>query len=309
MLPLNIKKFSVCCVLSTIPLLLFTALPVYAHSAVDTGFEELQERLIADGKDSVLVRTYFNDPRFSLIQSVLRINVHQPDPTDAYAGMTTDRSVQRTRDFLSENRQVFDRVLAGGDVDPEVVVAILRIESNLGTFPGRYPLMNVFASLTLLESSHLESIAPDFWDNVMNDIPVEEQDSIRERVNSRRARKANWAYRELCVLFDMARDGIIDPLEVNGSWAGAFGLAQFLPSSFQAYARDGNGDSVIDLYNLEDAIASIANYLDENGYRSNSERRRRRAVYSYNHSDHYVNAVLYIRDQLWNDRQAESDEG
>jgi membrane-bound lytic murein transglycosylase B len=49
--------------------------------------------------------------------------------------------------------------------------------------------------------------------------------------------------------------------DINGSWAGAFGIPQFLPSSFLKFAVDGNGDGVIDLFDMEDAIYSVGNYL------------------------------------------------
>ena len=61
----------------------------------------------------------------------------------------------------------------------------------------------------------------------------------------------------------------IDALTVKGSYAGAMGLGQFMPSSYRAYARDGNADGRIDLWNsVDDAIFSVANYLKRHGWRT-----------------------------------------
>lgn len=278
------------------PLLLFLmySFAAAANPGAEPDFNELRARLVADGIDSVTVARFFSDPRFELMRNVLKINVHQPDATDAYAGMVQPQSIAETSSFLNRHRATFDSVLTGSRVDAEVCAAILRVESNLGRFHGTYPLMNVFASLSMLDSDQLETLAPEFWDRILSDFPESEHPGIRERVNQRRSRKARWAYRELKLLLQMAQENRMDPLEVKGSWAGAFGLAQFLPSSYEAYARDGNNDGQVDLYVLEDAIASIANYLAVHGYRAGNEERQRRAIRRYNHSDDYVDAVMTI---------------
>ncbi|MBD3166500.1 hypothetical protein GF324_07875 [bacterium] len=268
-----------------------------AH-AEDVDFQPLQKRLMEDGIDSSIVHAYFNDPRFELMEELLKINIKQPDATDIYAAMREEESVERTAAFLRENDAVFERVLQDSPVDKEVVAAVLRVETNLGLYKGKHPLMNVFASLALLNSDQLEIAAPNFWDRVMEDVAEEEQAAVRDKVDSRRKRKARWAYRELKLLLQMAQEERMDPLEVKGSWAGAFGLAQFLPSSFEAYARDGSGDGYVDLYLLDDAVASIAHYLKVHGYHKDNQARRRKAVYRYNHSNDYVDTVLHIADRV-----------
>jgi membrane-bound lytic murein transglycosylase B len=83
----------------------------------------------------------------------------------------------------------------------------------------------------------------------------------------------------------------IDPFTVAGSIRGAFGLSQFLPSSFLAFAVDGNADGRIDLDDPEDAIPSIANFLRKSGWDKDSSSHYR-AVMAYNHSRLYADTVL-----------------
>jgi len=79
----------------------------------------------------------------------------------------------------------------------------------------------------------------------------------------------------------------IDPLTVKGSWAGALGFPQFMPASLR-WAEDGNGDGKIDLFEMDDAIASVGKYLQA----ANFKKSARDAVYDYNHEAAYVEGVL-----------------
>jgi membrane-bound lytic murein transglycosylase B len=83
----------------------------------------------------------------------------------------------------------------------------------------------------------------------------------------------------------------LDPFEVKGSSHGAFGLLQFIPSSFQKFAIDGNRDGKIDLFNFEDAVASSANYLQKQGW-GKKEKQKKRALHAYNHDWGYVKTVI-----------------
>ena len=90
-----------------------------------------------------------------------------------------------------------------------------------------------------------------------------------------------------------------DPAEIPGSFAGAMGLPQFMPTSILAYGKDGNNDGTIDLQTHPDAMASIANYLKKHGWRPGISRKKaEKVIYHYNHSDYYVKAVLKIAKRL-----------
>ena len=112
-------------------------------------------------------------------------------------------------------------------------------------------------------------------------------------------RRARWARLQLADLLYTAKSGGENPVGIMGSWAGAFGLCQFIPASYRAYGRDGNGDSVIDLDNVADASASIANYLIENGWHNNGYRaKQKRSIMRYNHSEYYADCVLQLADGI-----------
>ena len=87
----------------------------------------------------------------------------------------------------------------------------------------------------------------------------------------------------------------IDPLEVKGSVYGAIGLCQFMPSNISLYAVDGNGDGIIDLFTVDDAVDSLSNYLRRNGWKSGlSLERQTRVLRSYNAMDIYAHTILAL---------------
>ncbi|MBZ0265239.1 lytic murein transglycosylase [bacterium] len=267
-------------------------------SAIDSELMALQNRLVEDGLKREFVSRHFTDERFEVFEKLLNVNIRQPDGTAGYTRFKGETSIIETKTFLEENRERIMNGLGESHVDPEVVVAILQVESNLGKDHGKHRLMNVFASLALLNTDNIETIAPNFWDKVLKDTDPTEETELRKVADKRAKRKARWAYRELLTLLTMAEKGIMDPLDTRGSWAGAFGMSQFLPTSFEAYARDGDSDGVIDLYHLEDAVASVANYLSRHGYRTDNLKKRKKAIYSYNHSDDYVDCVITLANAV-----------
>jgi membrane-bound lytic murein transglycosylase B len=107
-------------------------------------------------------------------------------------------------------------------------------------------------------------------------------------------KKAAWARRELAVFLEYCAAHQVDPFSLRGSWAGAMGYCQFLPSSLQRCGVAANGKGPVDLFTHDDAIFSIACYLKKSGFSCPNRASWRRAVFNYNHSDAYVDTVLTL---------------
>lgn len=128
---------------------------------------------------------------------------------------------------LREHRALLDRIEAEIGVDREYVIAIWGIESRFGTNHGKY---GVFKTLNTLFDAY--------------------------------PRRSKFFRNQLIQFLLLCRDNQIDPLQVKGSYAGAFGQTQFIPSSFQEYAVSFDGDQRRDVFgSIDDILASIANYL------------------------------------------------
>ena len=122
--------------------------------------------------------------------------------------------------------------------------------------------------------------------------------TIARKVPSR----SDWATREIAELLIFAAAENEDAHAWNGSYAGAFGYVQFMPSSANASAVDFDGDGRRRLFEWPDALGSCANYLKKSGYRAGAPftpgSAIGRAIYSYNHSENYVRVILELRSEL-----------
>jgi membrane-bound lytic murein transglycosylase B len=129
-------------------------------------------------------------------------------------------------------------------------------------------------------------------------VPRARTPDVERRVRLRARELEGVFYPEVLALFRLADRGI-DPLSIRGSGSGAFGLPQFLPSSYLRFGVDGNGDGRVSLYDPADAIASAANYLARHGWRPGiAHTQQRQVIWTYNHSDPYIDTVLTIAAQI-----------
>jgi membrane-bound lytic murein transglycosylase B len=135
--------------------------------------------------------------------------------------------------FWREHAEVLARAEETFDVDAAVIVAIIGVETRYGRNTGSWRVLDALATLGF-------------------DYPP----------------RADFFRQELAHYFVLAREAALPMREVKGSYAGAMGFGQFIPSSYRAYAVDFNGDGRVDIINdIEDAIGSVANYLKVHGWR------------------------------------------
>lgn len=143
----------------------------------------------------------------------------------------TAPKIEDGRKHMKVHGDLLDSIEKKYGVSRSVIVAIWGLESFYGAVQGRY---NVAQALATLAASDL---------------------------------RRPWATRELLVLYKLISDNVVTLEQLRGSWAGAMGQAQFIPSSYERYAVDFNGDGKKDIWtNTPDALASIANYLRVAGH-------------------------------------------
>lgn len=146
----------------------------------------------------------------------------------------TDSRIAAGVEFWREHEALVDAKAAEHGVDAAILVAILGVETLYGERMGGYRVLDSLATLAF-------AYPP----------------------------RAAFFRSELEQFLELARDDAATFLEAKGSYAGAMGAGQFIPSSYAAYAVDGDGDGRRDLWdNWSDVLASIANYLAEHGWRA-----------------------------------------
>ena len=263
--------------------------------ANDNVFRTVVDSLIKKGVDTAFINKYVAKNNAKFDERFIKINVTGYLKPADYSYATSDIAVRKSKQFFRENATVLNAAEKKYNVPKEIIVSILWIETRLGDYLGKNHLPSVFFSTALTN-------APEYIE--LNNQVVKETnntDSMKlvllDRVKQRSERKAKWAIDELAAMSEIEKKFGIDFNTVYGSWAGAFGISQFLPSSFLHYAVDGNNDGKIDLFDKNDAIHSVANYLAKHKW-GNTTEQRRKAIWRYNNSNAYVDAVLRLAELI-----------
>jgi membrane-bound lytic murein transglycosylase B len=143
-----------------------------------------------------------------------------------------ERRIREGTEFWLAHRQDLDRASVRSGVAPEYIAAILGVETYYGRLTGSYRVIDALATLAF-------------------DYPP----------------RAKFFRDELEQFLLLTRDFDMDPLAIKGSYAGAMGAPQFMPSNYRRFAVDANSDGRIDLWsNWPDVCASVGNYLREHGW-------------------------------------------
>jgi len=169
------------------------------------------------------------------LPNVIKYDRYQPEfyeDTKTYISKrTSSKKVSKGLNFYKENFNLINTIETQYNIDRELLLALMGIETNFGTYVGK---MDILSSLSTLSFDERRS---EFFSN------------------------------ELIILLRLIENNQIDYKTLYGSWAGAFGYFQFMPSTMKNYAIDYDKNSYIDLKNNNDAYASAANYLNKIGWK------------------------------------------
>ncbi|WP_180074489.1 MULTISPECIES: lytic murein transglycosylase [unclassified Acinetobacter] len=172
-------------------------------------------------------------PDYSVIE---KLN-YQPEFStpiwDYLSGLVDEERVQLGQQKLAQHRDVLNRVAAAYGVPAETVVAVWGVESNFGDIAGSYPLLQSLGTLSC------------------------------------EGRRQSYFRGEFFAAMRILQRGDLNESQLKGSWAGAFGHTQFMPSTYEELAVDFDGDGRRDLVSsTTDALASTANFLKKRGWQT-----------------------------------------
>ena len=209
------------------------ARPPYASR---TEVQQFIDELVAQhGFERARVEGWLNAARYSeTVERLMQppIPFGQRNWVEYRSRYLEDQRVQVGADFWRTNAAALDRATERFGVPPEIVVAIIGVETYWGRITGNFRTIDVLATLSF--------------------------DYLR---------RADYYRRELAELLLLAREQRMDPLRFKGSFAGAIGLPQFMPGSVRRFAVAFDGDGRIDLAgSATDAIGSVANFLVGHGW-------------------------------------------
>lgn len=260
-------------------------------SGQSNDFYRLTQRLIQDGFDQEKTNALFGNEAISFDPGGVSLFFVHSESSLNYDQFSSPKSIANAREYMVTHKESLDKAQEKFSVDKTIITAILLVETRLGTYLGKRTVINTLSTMAALTDKVL---AERVW-QAISDNKKPGRDAFDKKVDQ----KSRWGYEELKALISYADREGIDPVAVKGSYAGAMGIPQFMPSNALMLARDGNQDGKVDLFDHDDAIFSVANYLKHHGWKSGLSRQRQHEVlFRYNHSNYYVDALLKISDKL-----------
>ena len=197
---------------------------------------KFKKRAISEGISKSTVNNLIDNSKF--LPDVIKYDRYQPEfyeDTKTYISKrTSSKKVKLGKIILNKENNIINKVSSEYKVDKNLLLALMGIETNFGKYLGK---MDIISSLATLSYDQ---------------------------------RRSEFFTKELITLLKLVDAKIIDPSTLFGSWAGAFGNFQFMPSTIKNHAIDYNKDGSIDLKNIEDSFASAANYLSNLGWNDNT---------------------------------------
>jgi membrane-bound lytic murein transglycosylase B len=250
-------------------------------------FGSLQDRLIRDGFDKDRIFAIYKRPEvYFEIKGVSRFLVHREAELN-YDQFASKKSIRNALKYMAQHKEALQRAEKTYGVDKEIITAIILVETRLGVSVGVPLVLNTLSTTAALADADVREM---FWNKVSKSIQLTRK-QFDEWVN----RKSAWAYKELKAFLKYTAEEHMDPVDISGSYSGAMGIAQFMPSNILLYAKDGDNNGSTNLFDHADAISSIGNYLKHYGWHPGINRENAyHVIYHYNHSRQYVDTILKV---------------
>ena len=217
---------------------LFLISKVFADDQIDfiKWKKNFKNLALKNNISEITFDTVMKNVRF--LPKVIEYDRYQPEfyeDTKTYISKrASKKKVKSGIDFYQKNSILIHEVEERFNIEKELLLSLMGIETNYGTYVGKMDILSSLATLS--------------YDK----------------------RRSEFFTKELLILLKLIEKEQIDYKTLYGSWAGAFGFFQFMPSTINNHAIDYNNDDYIDLKNPNDAYASAGNYLNNMGWKENS---------------------------------------
>ena len=207
----------------------------YSEENFDSWVIKFSDKAIKNGISEKTINMVLKNVRF--LPNVIKYDRYQPEfyeDTSTYINKRVNKKKIKNGSILyNKNKDIINEIENKFLVEKELLLALMGIETNYGNYLGK---MDIVSSLATLGYDRRRS---EFFTN------------------------------ELLTVLILVEEGLIDHEILFGSWAGAFGNFQFMPTTIQRYAIDYDKDNKIDLKSINDSFASAANYINKIGWKKN----------------------------------------
>ena len=225
--------------ISKIPQYLFIYFILSFNISYASSFDQWKKNFkilaLSEGVSEATFNNVMVNAKF--VPKVIEYDRYQPEfyeDTKTYISKrTSKKKVSSGLEYYKKNIEIINSVDNNFKIEKELLLALMGIETNFGNYLGK---MDIISSLSTLSFDK---------------------------------RRSEFFTKELLTILKLIDKGIVDPDILYGSWAGAFGNFQFMPSTIEQYAVDFNNNNLIELKKEHDSFASAANYLSKMGWKKN----------------------------------------
>jgi membrane-bound lytic murein transglycosylase B len=221
--------------LLTIFLLLNVNISLAQDESFDLWLKSFKKHALKNGISEKTFDLSMSKVKF--IPKVIEYDRFQPEfyeDTKTYINKrTSDKKVENGIKLYKKNKILIDEIEKKFSVEKELLLALMGIETNFGKYLGKMDILSSLATLS--------------YDK----------------------RRSDFFTSELIIILQLIEIGLVDQKILYGSWAGAFGNFQFMPSTIKNYAIDYDNNNIIELKKIEDSFASAANYINKIGWKKN----------------------------------------
>ncbi len=219
-------------------------------------------------------------------------------PAGEHMNRVNAEAVRETQSFVRKNQPAFDLAEQKYGVPGNVISALLWIETRHGDNLGKFHINSVYLHLLQadLKKNRVLLTKLAFEKNKKEQRFTKKE--LRKLMAERTKKKAAWAREQVLAMAGIRKKKHLDITTLRGSYAGAFGLSQFIPSSYMEYAKPAKPGTVVKLAEAPDAIMSVAYYLHRSGWKSANPDSHVEALMKYNNSRDYADSILEISRQV-----------
>lgn len=261
-----------------------------------TPYQIVAQKLLAKGATPKFVEKLLKTADPAIRDRILELNTTGFRKRGDYSAHLSPGAVEKSLAFSRKFRRELSKAESAYKVPSEVITALIWVETKFGKHTGSYDVTSVFMNIATADSADGLAISQQFLER---DIPPghPEHDALVEKLKTVSTSKAEWAADQLLALDALQREGKLNPFRLKGSFAGAFGAPQFIPSSYSKWARSTDKKRPADLSRMPDAIQSVAHYLHIHGW-SETPESQSGALYAYNRSQTYGRTILELARQM-----------
>jgi membrane-bound lytic murein transglycosylase B len=273
-----------------------------AYAKTSSGNEDplplksfLERKLRREKFKPAFIRQMLREYEQKDFHSVLELNVLlYLKKSDYHGPQVSDLAVKEVRDFQQAQSKWLRIADSRYGVSQHAISSLLWIESRLGKNVGSFHVPSVYLHLIQAPRVSVQNFLLSRTGKFTESITEADQKEIVERTH----KKAKWALQELRSLQKVHTWKWKIDEDLRGSFSGAFGIPQFLPSSYVRWARSHKKSRQPMLSRPEDAIVSVGHYLKDHGWKNSNREAQLAALYKYNNSHDYAAAILALADRV-----------